>query len=196
MIDPIKKLIFEGKVPYFLVIKKYLSYVSIASLYVIIDPRAAEDFWEFGWNILIIILFSRPIASLLPKLGILKKVVALRKELWIICGCFILAHGAWYALDDIGIISVIKNDIFNYKSFLFWGTWWTIMMFPLLITSNTFSVKLLWKYWKVLHKLTYGFFIFGAIHIDLIEGEISHSLIILLLIILSTLSYKKVVLWK
>jgi hypothetical protein len=44
MIDPIKKLIFEGKVPYFLVIKKYLAYVSIASLYVIIDPRAAEDF--------------------------------------------------------------------------------------------------------------------------------------------------------
>jgi DMSO/TMAO reductase YedYZ heme-binding membrane subunit len=70
------------------------------------------------------------------------------------------------------------------------------MMFPLLITSNTFSVKLLWKYWKVLHKLTYLFFIFSAIHIDLIEWEIWYSLLIVLLIILSVLNYKKVVFWK
>ena len=196
MINIVKWLIFDGKLPYFLVIKKYLAYVSIFSLYVIIDPSTAEEFWEFGWNILIVILFSRPIASILPKLGILKKVVALRKELWIICGCFILAHGAWYALDDFGIIYAVLNDIFDYTSYLFWGLWWTIIMLPLLLTSNIYSVKLLWKYWKMLHKLTYGFFIFGAIHIDLIEGEIWHSLLIALLIILSVLSYKKVVLWK
>jgi hypothetical protein len=44
MINILKSLIFDGKIPYFLVIKKYLAYVSIASLYVIVEPRTAEEF--------------------------------------------------------------------------------------------------------------------------------------------------------
>jgi sulfoxide reductase heme-binding subunit YedZ len=196
IINLIKKIIFEWKIPYFWVFKKYLSYISFVSLIVLFFPETAEDFGSLWWWLLLVLLFSRPISHILPKLGILKKLVALRKELWIICGCFIIAHGSGYAIDDIGIIDEIQKDLLNFKSFLFWGFWWWVITIPLLITSNNFSMKILWKYWKKLHKLAYLLFVFAAIHIDLVEGEVWNTILILLHWVIWMMAYKKVILWK
>ena len=197
--DYLKSIVFDWKLPYFLVIKKYLVYVALLSFLVFFFPREFKEFWEHGWNILLIIVFSRPLADILPKLWILKKLVILRKELWIISGALILAHGIWYFLAlNIPFNSIFSPFLWRVDSHLTRWLLWIIVMLPVLITSNLFSIKVLWKWWKKVQKLTYLFFIFWAIHIALVSPDSQFEMIAysISLWIVWILAHKKIVLWK
>lgn len=197
--ETIKKIIFEGYIPYFEILKKILLLSSFSFFLVFFIPWEFGEFWEMWWDILIIVMFCRPLADIFPRLGILRKLVILRKELWILCGVLILAHGIWYFLSlEIPFSSLLNPNMWNPKNFLFWWLIWIIVMIPPLITSNKFSMKILKKSWKKIQKLSYLFFIFWAIHIALVDPEEKISMIFLslLLALVWILAYKKIVLWK
>lgn len=197
--DIFKRILLKGDIPYFKNIKSHLVYLSFFSLLIFIFPGEFKFFWEIWWKMLLIIIFSRPLRDIFPKIWIFKKIVLLRKELWIICGFFVLAHFVWYLIIfKISIVDFIISDIRGLKSAPFWWLLSTIALIPLLITSNIFSMKKLWKWWKKVQQLTYFFFIFWALHIAFVNPEKEVAMIIVSSAIASVwvLAKNKVVLWK
>ena len=63
----------------------------------------------------------------------------------------------------------------------------TTLSLPLLITSNEFSVRLLKRWWSVLHKLVYVVLLFAALHT--LKKSFSTGLFLLGLVILEGISY-------
>lgn len=192
-----KEIIFQGKVPGFEIFKKIILFSSFLFFLVIFFPELFNEFWSIGRKILLIIVFVRPLADILPKLKILKKIVWMRKELWIACGSFILAHGIWFFLANNYDLpsSFFQANFWNFSNFFGWWMAGFVVMIPLLLTSNTYSMRLLWKHWKTLQRLTYLFFIFWAIHVAMIEKEIWPYILIWIFIILQILAFKKIKLW-
>lgn len=196
----IKKFIFDWEIPGFEIIKKILKFIPFLWILIIFYPKYYVEIGDFGWYCLLLIVFSRPLRDILPRLGILKKIVALRKEIWIISGVFIVTHSVWFFLNaKMSLLTWFTNPDYYNLTNLF--GWWMIGMYIgiiLTITSNKFSQKLLWKNWKRLQRLTYLFFIFGAIHIAFVDNEkiLPLSIVVNSWAILWILAYKKVVLWK
>ena len=196
----LKKFIFDWIFPGFLVIKKILAFVPFLWILIIFYPKYYVEIWDFGWYCLLLIVFSRPLSDVLPRLGILKKIVALRKEIWIISGVFITAHWLGFFLNaKMSLLVWLTNPDYYNLTNLF--GWWMIGMYIgiiLTFTSNKFSKKILWKNWKRLQRLTYLFFIFGAVHIALVDNEkiLPLSIVVSTWAILWILTYKKIVLWK
>lgn len=156
MIRKIFKIIFLV-IPFFSFLVLYDS-----SLYVL--------FWKIAYYILLIIMFSRPLRDIFPKLlKFLNKIVLIRKELWIIVWTFAIAHWIWFFIDtDSWVSMIIQWSFWTIDSFL---VWWVVAFFvsiPLLFTSNKFSLIKLWKYWKKLQYLAYVMFITTILHIYLI----------------------------
>jgi len=124
------QFIFQGKIPYLLLLKKVLFWIAVISpLSVFFLYREFDDFGSLGWNLLIAVLLVRPLADILPEFKILRALIAFRRE--------------------FGIAFAI----------------------PVLLTSNTFSMKLLRKRWKTVQRLSYFFFFFGGVHIFLVREE-------------------------
>ncbi len=191
------ELLINWKIPYFEIIKKYLAYISILSLIIFVNPETYENFWEWGMNLLLIILFTSPLFKIFPKFKILAKILLLRRQIWIIIWAFIFAHIIWYILiNNINLFNLISQEITNYKNYIFWWLWWIIFMIFPLITSNNLSQKILKNKWIMIQQFTYLFFIFWSMHIFLVENEIWAILIIFLWIILKILAYKKLVILK
>jgi len=100
-----------------------------------------------------------------------------RKILWILSFMFLINHWLSYFLIEYHfydkfysnsttyIAYVIKNLLHRYDA-LSWIVVW-IVMFVLWITSNKFSVSLLWKSWKLIHSFIYPLFILVTMHIAL-----------------------------
>ena len=193
----LQNILINWKVPYFNIIKKYLVYISLISLLIFINPKMYKDFWEWWMNLLLMILFISPLYKIFPKFKILSKILILRRQIWIIIWFFILSHLVWYILlNNVNILELLKNNIINYNSYLFWWIWWTIFMIFPFITSNNLSQKILKNKWKIIQQFTYLFFIFGSIHIFLIKGHIWKIIIIFVWLILKFLAHKRLVILK
>ncbi len=181
-------------------IRDYLPYLSLLWLLVFIKPDLYLPFWQFGFFLLILIVFSRPLSDVLPKLSILRQIVAIRKQIGILCWSFILAHWVWFFINmKMDIFSFIWNTWFwSLNNWLLWGILWIFICIVLSFTSNIWSMKFLWKYWKVIHRFTYLFFIFWALHIAFLKPDKQFFMIFLVVLwsVLWILAYKKIVLWE
>ncbi|EKD30039.1 MAG: hypothetical protein ACD_78C00176G0001 [uncultured bacterium (gcode 4)] len=196
----IQKLIFNGEIPYFNVLKNILRFVPFLWILILLYPKYYVEIWDLGWYCLLFIVFSRPLSDVLPKLGILKKFVALRKEIWIISWIFIVAHWLWFFLaSKISVFTGLSSgDYYNLTNLFGWGMIGMYIGIILTITSNKFSKKLLGRNWKRLQRFTYLFFIFWAIHIAFFDPEkiLPLLMVVGLWAVLWILAWKRVVLLK
>lgn len=174
-------------------IRSYGAYVSLLAITIFVYPEWFLEFGEIGWILLLIIMFSKPIYDIAPKLTWVGKILPFRRQLGIICGSFILAHGIGAYM--IGY-KITLQDLSNPSNFLLWGALWVLVMLPVLITSNNIAVRLLKKRWKIVQRLAYFFFIFWALHIYLIEKSWWILIMIIVWILLKLLAANKVVIWK
>jgi len=159
-------LIFKGQIPLFRFIRIILSIVPIMALAILFDPNLGGEFAEQGWNILFITMIIRPLAETFPRLKILSRFVLLRRQMGIIAGTFILAHGLNPFIAGFTPVSIILDPkIWDFSTILPWGFLGVLICILPLLTSNDFSMRLLGKYWKLVQRLSYLFFIFGGIHI-------------------------------
>ncbi len=152
---------------------KYISYISLVWLIIIFKPDEYVFFGETAIKILIIVMFSRPLRDIFPKIKILNKIVFYRKELWIIVWVFWLTHVIWYFLDTKLWLDIILNpNIWWLNNYM---AWWFVAFFvsiPITLTSNIFSVKIMgWKNWKRLQRLSYIMFFSLLAHIWLVNDE-------------------------
>lgn len=196
----LKNIFFNGQIPYFSVFKKILSLIPLFALIIFIKPEMFKDFGVWGWWLLLFIVFIRPLSDILPKLGLLKSITILRKELGIIAGSFILAHGIGFFLKkDLPIIaSLFSPKFWNFQSFFGWGTLGLILTIIILFTSNKWAIKILKRLWKPIQRLTYLLVFTTAIHIRLVnpENKINTAIIVGLLITVWLLANRKVKIWK
>jgi len=115
--------------------------------------------YDLSWWSVVFVMAIRPLADLFPKIGILSKLVTLRKAFWILSASIIVSNFVW-------------SSIFNINKFLTYFTlaWWALYMplitklseisaLILLLTSNKLSQKTLWTYWKKIQRLSYIYFI-------------------------------------
>jgi DMSO/TMAO reductase YedYZ heme-binding membrane subunit len=197
----LKKLIFEGHIPYFSMLKKILLIFSFlpVPLYLLTDTRFTQ-YGEWGWKILIGIMLIRPLADILPGIGLLRSLVPLRKEFGIFCGLSILVHSyAFFAYRDLNILTtVFSAESWSLDNPLTWGLLGLFAVIPLLLTSNQLSIKLLRRQWKNVQRLAYPLFFFAAAHIILINRGRAAEIIIPVtaVFILWLLAHFKVVLYR
>jgi len=176
------------------IIQKILQFFPLLWIIVIFFPNEFKEFWEYAWNILIFIMFLRPLADI-TNLKILKLLLPLRKELWIIIWVFSIAHFIGYFIERNVPLNLFWNSVlWDPRGYLWAWMFALVIAIILTLTSNIYSMKKLWKYWKKIQRLSYIMFIFVLIHIALIEWEYFDSILIFLFYTIAyVLAYKKVI---
>lgn len=176
---------------------KYIRYIilslSLLSLYLFIEPKFFKEFGSIAFKLLIIVLFIRPIRDIYPNIKIFNYILIFRRQLGIITWVFAIMHWIGYFLDNNYWLDMLFSlDIWNFSKNVSWWLLAILTALPLILTSNNFSLKKLWKYWKKLHRLSYLMLFLVLIHIWIINnGErfIQISVIIITYIIIYFLAF-------
>lgn len=153
------------------VLKRCLLILAHALLLLLLLPELNSFRRELGslaGNLLIGILFLSPLAVIF-RARLLLVLMGFRRELGILMGYAALVHGLSYMLDASFQPPIIPTILAGNASSLSGGLWaglvGILLTLPLLLTSNTWSLKRLGgQRWKKLHRLVYPAFAFIAIH--------------------------------
>ena len=175
-----------------------IAYLSILWLSVIILPETYNLRWKIAWILLIIIVFSRPLADLLPRIWIFKKIVCIRKWIGILGGSAALAHSIGYFIfHNISVTNLFVDGFYrSVNNLIWWWVWAMIFMLPPLLTSNMYCMTKLGKYRKPIQSFTYLTFIATAIHVYFVKHEPRILLLLWVYIVVYILAFKKIVIWK
>lgn len=164
--------------PFEHIIRKYKKYIwyfllllSFASFGFFFLDDGLKESWEKAFLILWIILWI-PIFARVVWLRIFQVMMPLRKELGILMGTLALVHGMSFFLENYKYITPLDISFWWYDSipthmsfaFIAW-----ILTLLLLITSNTWSMQILWKRWKLLHRSIYIIAICVLLHVVLLK---------------------------
>lgn len=124
-----------------------------------------------AWITLLIIVLSRPLADIL-KIKFLYRVETNRKLLGWICSAAAILHIFIYAINfNMPLTFVFNLSYWNFSTSFGWGLLAFVVMLPLLLTSNNYSIKFFKRNWKKIQRLTYLFFIASGVHIYMIGGK-------------------------
>lgn len=120
--------------------------------------------WDLALVTLIILMLIRPINDIFPNLKFYRY-MTLRKNLGIFSAMIVVSFGVIHYID-LGFFEFINTYFsLSYWSFsgnLFFAHLGELTGFILLITSNTFSVRLLKQNWKKVQRLSYVYFFCGS----------------------------------
>lgn len=160
-------------------IKKYRNFIgyfilflSFCSVYYMFDERSVKESGEKSLLILWIILWI-PIIARVIGLKIATHLLPLRKELGILMWVLALVHSSRFLISNPDYIWTLDFWYFdwqiNYLAFWFFAA---LLTFPLLLTSNLYSIKRMGKWWKRLHRCVYIIAILTIIHVVLLKWSI------------------------
>ena len=185
--------------------KKYIWYfflgLSITSLGLIFIPSMVKDTGSQAMNILLFLLFL-PIFARVFGLKLAQSLMPLRKEIGVFMGTLAFVHGAAYIYSYPSFI--LETDFWYQDgmiTYLAVGVVALMLTIPLLVTSNNWSIRLLWKNWKLLHRLAYGVLVLTVIHVVLLESsrwdmEIGQILLLVLYFFGKILEWKGIAFFK
>lgn len=119
--------------------------------------------FAISWYTVVFVMFIRPLSDLFPTIWLLKKLIKFRKSLWIMSASII-------------VIMLLYKYVYNFDNFTNyfninkWDSFYSILSriselsaLILLITSNNFSQKNLWVWWKRIQRSSYLYFISWAL---------------------------------
>ncbi len=125
-------------------------------------------FANLSWWTLVAVMFTRPLVDIF-KLKIFYKLLYYRKIFAVSSSVFAILH----VYNYLGLFqNFLDIKSWRFDDFILWGWLAFFVMLPLLITSNSFSMRLLKKNWKRLQRLSYFMFVAVALHIHFISKEI------------------------
>lgn len=106
-----------------------------------------------------------------------------RRAIGLSCFFFVLVHLLVWAVLDIQAIDRVWADIVK-RPFITIGMVAFVLMIPLAVTSNNWSVRRLGASWRKLHRLAYPVAILGGVHyLMLVKGWQARPMIFLAIII-------------
>jgi len=125
------------------------------------------------------------ITPLRDLLGI--NLIAYRRALGLLAFYYVLAHFAVYLTLDRGLIlSSIAGDILK-RPYIMLGMAGLIMLIPLALTSNQWSIRRLGQRWNKLHKLVYPVLIVAVLHyalsLKVLDAEVTFYIVVTLLLL-------------
>lgn len=117
----------------------------------------------FAWYSVIFVMWIRPLADLFPKVKVFRQLCMLRRAFWILSAmiiCTLLVYNWFTNPSSFFAIWTLDN----------WNIWYPLIArlsefsaLILLLTSNNFSQKKLWKNWKRIQRISYIYLITGWI---------------------------------
>jgi sulfoxide reductase heme-binding subunit YedZ len=134
-------------------------------------------FATISWILLIIILYSRPLADIF-RLRWLFILLRYRRQLGIASGVFAMLHIGFYLWGNAYFFSYLSEPSFlKWDNFILWGILAFIALLLPFLTSNNFSQRILKKKWKMLQNFSYLAFIFVGIHTWLVQEDVLFTLV-------------------
>jgi sulfoxide reductase heme-binding subunit YedZ len=163
-------------------------------LFLPLRPLLEGDFGEIAGNLLIVILFVSPLSRVLG-MRLLLLLMGFRRELGILMGCLALVHGMGHFISGgffagRGWLS-FDAALLSGERGLMAGFIGLLLILPLLLTSNTLSLRWLGgKAWKRLHRLAYPAFFFIVLHRFFMEASSTSILpLVEVVVLLGTYSF-------
>jgi methionine sulfoxide reductase heme-binding subunit len=118
--------------------------------------------------------------------------IAYRRALGLIAFYYVLAHFTVYLTLDRGLIlSSIVGDIFK-RPYIMLGMIGLLILIPLALTSNRWSIRRLGSRWNELHKLAYPLLLAALLHYLLSLKSITLEPVIYTVIVTLLLGYRLV----
>jgi sulfoxide reductase heme-binding subunit YedZ len=118
--------------------------------------------------------------------------IAYRRALGLLAFYYVLAHFTVYLTLDRGLIlSSILGDILK-RPYIMLGMAGLLMLIPLAVTSNRWSIRRLGSRWNQLHKLAYPILLAGLLHYILSIKSITLEPVIYSVIVVVLLGYRLV----
>jgi sulfoxide reductase heme-binding subunit YedZ len=143
-----------------------------------------HELGELALKLLIVGLAITPLRKLVG-LNLIK----FRRAIGVLTFTYVALHLLVWLVLDVQVLSQIWADILK-RPYITIGMLGFVMMIPLVITSNNWSVKRLGVGWRRLHQLTYLVAILGGIHFIMIAKGIQLEPLIYMAVILGLLAYR------
>lgn len=118
--------------------------------------------------------------------------IAYRRALGLIAFYYVLAHFAVYLVLDRGLVmSSIIADVLK-RPYIMFGMAGLVMLIPLALTSNRWSIRNLGSRWNTLHKLSYFVLIAGILHFVLARKSLTLEPVFYISVMVILLGYRSV----
>jgi len=142
---------------------------------------------ELGELALKLIIVGLAITPLRKFVGL--NLIKFRRSIGVLAFTYVALHLLVWLVLDVGILSQIWADILK-RPYITIGMVGFVVMIPLAVTSNNWSVKRLGGKWRRLHQLTYVAAALGGLHFIMIAKGIQLEPLIYMAVILSLLVYR------
>jgi sulfoxide reductase heme-binding subunit YedZ len=142
---------------------------------------------ELGELALKLIIVGLAITPLRKFVGL--NLIKFRRSIGVLAFTYVALHLLVWLVLDVGILSQIWADILK-RPYITIGMVGFVVMIPLAVTSNNWSVKRLGGKWRRLHQLTYVTAALGGLHFIMIAKGIQLEPLIYMAVILSLLAYR------
>ncbi|AZV79757.1 protein-methionine-sulfoxide reductase heme-binding subunit MsrQ [Parasedimentitalea marina] len=145
-----------------------------------VEPIKALEH-EYGELALQLLVFSLAITPLRKFAGI--NLLKFRRAVGLLCFLYVTCHLMVWLVLDVQIPGQIWADILK-RPYITIGMAGFLLLLPLAVTSNNWSIRRLGPLWRKLHRASYVIGLLGAVHfILLVKGVQIEPLIYLALIV-------------
>ena len=142
---------------------------------------------ELGEVALQLLIAGLAITPLRRHLGI--NLLKFRRAIGLMAFLYVFLHLLVWLVLDVQILGQIWADIVK-RPYITVGMAAFVLMLPLALTSNNWSVRRLGPRWRKLHKLTYAVVLLGAVHFVMLVKGIQLEPLIYLALILGLLALR------
>lgn len=121
------------------------------------------NLYDISWWAVVFVMAIRPLSDIFPNIRILKSLCYFRKAFWILSATIIVSNWLWqFVIEPEKIAKYFELSKFSLDYNIIARSS-EITALILLLTSNSFSQRFLWKWWKRIQRLSYVYFISGGI---------------------------------
>ncbi|MFK7744271.1 MAG: protein-methionine-sulfoxide reductase heme-binding subunit MsrQ [Roseobacter sp.] len=142
---------------------------------------------ELGEIALQLLVVGLAITPLRRHLGI--NLIKFRRMIGLLAFIYVLLHLLVWLVLDVGILSQIWTDILK-RPYITIGMLGFVLMIPLAVTSNNWSVRKLGPTWRKLHRLVYIAVVLGAVHFVMLTKTWQLEPMLYLAVILALLALR------
>ena len=151
-----------------------------------VEPIKALEH-ELGEFALKLLVAGLAITPLRRRVGL--NLLRFRRAIGLLAFFYVTLHLLVWLVLDVQILSQIWADILK-RPYITVGMVGFVLMIPLALTSNTWSVRRLGAQWRRLHRLTYAVCILGAVHFLLLVKGVQFEPLIYLGVVLCLLALR------